>query len=236
MQREPVLVPGVDQLIGGRRDRGEDPQPGEWIGPLPQPQRAARDGRPTDTVETVTTRDHIGAQPAFGSRVAIGDDRLVSLQSVDGHASHSNCSGAPESDPRLDQIFGHLGLPVDRHRSSGQLVHRDAMVGPVEAQVDPPVDQALALQPLTDARFDERVARALLKDAGSDPRLAVGTAPSLDDHRLHTMPVQEMAQQQTGRPGADDRDLRARWICHRSTVYTMACGMRAIVRIAHTNG
>ena len=54
-----------------------------------------------------------------------------------------------------------------------ELAQRDAVALAVELQLDAVVDDALALQPLADARLDEQIDRALLEHAGADPVLDV---------------------------------------------------------------
>ncbi len=83
------------------------------------------------------------------------------------------------------------------------------MALPPEPQLDAVMDQALAQHPLPRARADESVHRALLQHAGPHPVLHVVAAAGLQHHRLDAAQVQQVGQQQPGRPGADDRDLSA---------------------------
>ena len=49
MQREPPLVEGVDELVGGGRDRGQDPEPPEGVLAFELAEHAGRDGRARHT-------------------------------------------------------------------------------------------------------------------------------------------------------------------------------------------
>ena len=69
------------------------------------------------------------------------------------------------------------------------------------------MNEALPFHPLADTGRDQRIAGALLDHACADSRFAVVAAPGLDDDALDTVTVQELCEQQPGRPGADDRDL-----------------------------
>ena len=90
-----------------------------------------------------------------------------------------------------------------------ELVHRDAVAAASEPQVDPAVDQTLALHPLAEPVFAQHVAGSLLEHPGPDPRLAVVAAARLEHDGLDPLAVEQMAEEQTGRPRADDRDLGA---------------------------
>ena len=79
----------------------------------------------------------------------------------------------------------------------------------VELQIDAVVDDPLAVQPVVDAGPVEEVDRTLLEHARADACLDVFAAAVLEDHRVDTRAVQELAERQPSRARADDRDLRA---------------------------
>ena len=79
----------------------------------------------------------------------------------------------------------------------------------VELELDPVVDDPLALQPLADAGRDEQVDRALLEHPGADPLLDVLAAAALEHDRLDPRLLEQAAERQAGRAGADDPDLGA---------------------------
>ncbi len=83
------------------------------------------------------------------------------------------------------------------------------MARAAETKFDPVVDEALASQPLADARLQQQVHAALLEHAGANAVLDVVTAAALDDHRLDALPVQKVREQQPRGPRADDADLCA---------------------------
>ena len=71
------------------------------------------------------------------------------------------------------------------------------------------VEQALALQALADAGFDQEVACPMLDQPGADSAFDIGTAAALQDDRLDAFEMQEMRQHQPGRPGPDDPHPRS---------------------------
>ncbi len=77
-----------------------------------------------------------------------------------------------------------------------------------KAQLDAMVDQALLVHPGADACLVEQVLRDLLDDAGAYAAEHVVLAALLDDDGVDAGLVQQLAEQQARRAGADDRDLR----------------------------
>ena len=63
--------------------------------------------------------------------------------------------------------------------------------------------------PGADPGLPEGVRRPLLEDARAQPVLDVLPAPSLDDHALDALELEQPGQQQSRRTGSDDGDLSA---------------------------
>ena len=72
------------------------------------------------------------------------------------------------------------------------------------------MDEALALETLSSAGRDQQVDDALLDHARTNASLDVLATAVFEDHRVDALEVQEMAEHEPGRPGADDAYLRAR--------------------------
>ena len=81
---------------------------------------------------------------------------------------------------------------------------------PGELQVDAAVFEALAVQPAGQPGLAEQPDGAVLQYPGALPRLAVGPAADLHDHRVDAAQREQVRQQQPGRAGADDAYLGAR--------------------------
>jgi hypothetical protein len=210
VEREAVRVPGVDQLIGGRLDVGEDAEPGERVLALPGLPERGRDGVAAHAVEPVGPDDDVALHGAADA-VLVGErDR----RPVGGDVVHRGVTDVEEQllavgEPCRDEVLDDLGLPVDPHRPAAQRGEVEVVPLPRPLQVDPVVAQALAGHPLPDAGLGEDVDRTLLEDAGPDPRLDVRPGPVLQDDRLDAAPREQLAQRQAGRAGSDDRDLGA---------------------------
>ena len=77
-----------------------------------------------------------------------------------------------------------------------------------ERDLDAVVRQPLGVEPGGAAGAVQQVDGALLEHAGADPAEDVVAADAVEDHRLDPGVVQQLAEQQAGRPRADDRHLR----------------------------
>ncbi len=83
------------------------------------------------------------------------------------------------------------------------------MPGAGKADLDPVMDQALAPQPFAEAGLDQEIDAALLQHAGTDAALDMLAAALLEDDGVDPLALQQVAQQQAGRPGAEYADLGA---------------------------
>ncbi len=96
-----------------------------------------------------------------------------------------------------------IALPVSSSNA-------DPVTLAAELELDPVVDDSLALHPPADARPGEEIRRPLLEHAGADARLDVLAAAALDQDGIDAFEVQELGEREAGRSRADDRDLRSR--------------------------
>ena len=71
------------------------------------------------------------------------------------------------------------------------------------------VDQAFALQPLTDAGLGEQIDRSLFEQTRAHALLAILPAARFDHDGLNSLEMQEVRQNQSRGPRSYDSDLRA---------------------------
>ena len=101
-------------------------------------------------------------------------------------------------------------LAVDRDPlAAGEGREVDPVPGAAEANLDPLVDQGLAVHPLAEAGLVEDVDRPLFQHAGADAVLDVLPAAVLDDNRLDAFAREQVREQEPGRPRPHDSHLRA---------------------------
>jgi hypothetical protein len=67
---------------------------------------------------------------------------------------------------------------------------------------------AIAQHALTHAKLMHQLRHPVFENTGAHGFLDVGTAARIDNDRLDPGPMQQMGEEKTGRPGADNPDLR----------------------------
>jgi hypothetical protein len=80
---------------------------------------------------------------------------------------------------------------------------------PAERDVETFVAQSLAREPIADADLAQKVHCVLFEDARADALDDMLLAADFDDDRVDAGQVQQVAEQEPGRAGADDADGHA---------------------------
>ena len=109
----------------------------------------------------------------------------------------------------VHQVLGDLGLAVDHDGLAGQLLEVDAVAHAFDADLRPVMHEALAVHAGADAGLVDQIDRDLLDHAGADAAQHVLAGVPLEDDVVDAVLVEQLAEQQAGRAGADDRDLRS---------------------------
>ena len=156
---------------------------------------------------------------------AIADARLAAVEIVDRDVLRLEVNLPALGEAQGDHVLHHLVLPVDGDRAAaGQVFAIDPVAAAGEADLDAPVNQALAPQALAEASLDQGFDGDLFEHAGPDPALHMSAAARLENDRIDALQMQKSRQQEPGWPGADDADLCARHVspshrhpCTRST-------------------
>ena len=76
-----------------------------------------------------------------------------------------------------------------------------------ETDTDSRVDQTLAVHPLTRTGRTQCIDCPLLENAGTNPPEHIGTTAPLEHDIVDAFEIKQLGKQQTGRAGADDRNL-----------------------------
>ena len=129
VQREPALVPGVDQLVGGGLRLGEDPEPAELIDVvvLGHVLGDRRRGRRRGSRRIPRSRRTSSSSSAPVVRVNVIRGASASMSwSFTSQTSNRTPHAAVEQ--RRDQVLDDLLLAVDRDVPAGQRGHVDVVV------------------------------------------------------------------------------------------------------------
>ncbi len=161
-------------------------------------------------MKTIAAGDEVAMQRVAPAAVRKRDAGLAAVDAMQGHAADLEQDGRAIRQARGDQVLDHFVLAVHGNgAAAGWAGQVDVVADPVVQQVDAMVAQALALQALAHTGCHQQVNRPLLQHASPDASFHVLAAAVLEDHGIDAGAVQQMAQQQACRPGADDRDLGA---------------------------
>ena len=207
VEREAALVIRVDQFLMRRRRLGEDAEPRERINALEQARARLRHRLPADAVESVASGDDVAGNLGGLAVVRKAQARRLGRDVVQRDAAHVEQDLPVGLDPRADQVLHHFLLAVDDDGAAGESGEIDAVTAAAEAQLDSMVREAFALQALADAGFDQKIDGALLQHAGAHTVLDVFAVATLDHDRVDAREMQQMRQQQAGRPRADNAYL-----------------------------
>ena len=160
-------------------------------------------------MEAVAAGDEVArAIPAARRRVAEAIAGRVAIDALQRTSPTSKASPPPAARRAAIRSLTISCCPYTVMRLPVSAEKVDAMAAPVEAQDDAVVDETLA-RPSARRRPARRAARRYpcSRTPGAHALLAVGAAARLEDDRLDPRPLQQLRQQQPGRPGADDPDL-----------------------------
>src|SRR4029079_18579709 len=171
VQGEAVLVPAVDELVGGGRHVGQDAEPGVRVLALGHPDEAGRHGIAADAVEAVAASDGFAYDFMTGApSVGEAEDRSFGIKLSDLGVGDLELDHGPGRQPGPDQVLDDLGLGVDRHPApAGQVAEVEVMPFALELQVDPAVFEALGVHPVAQADRADQFYRARLDPAGPLP-------------------------------------------------------------------
>ena len=137
MEREAPIVLRVDELLGGRRNRGEDPEPGERILMLVDRDGSAWNGASADATEPVAAGDEVAAQLAQSRLVATADEGVLAGQLVEADVIDLEQELPAGGQPGANHVLHDLLLAVDGDRAAvGQVAQGDPVPPPVEAQLE----------------------------------------------------------------------------------------------------
>src|SRR5690606_1008648 len=191
--RETTFVPGVDELLGRRRHRGEDAEPGERVVPFVRAEHAVGHGVATYAVESVAPGDHVRVQLPRRARGV--DERHHGRVGID--AAHLDVGDLEERRtaggvPRGDEVLDDVLLTVDPDRATGQVGQRDPVATAVESELDAVVRYAFDVQAFADAELAEKVDGALFEHSRADPLSHVLSTVLLDHDGLDAVTHQQV--------------------------------------------
>ncbi len=157
-------------------------------------------------MEPVAADHERGGDPLLHAVPGEGDERRA-FGIVDGEVARLADDLQPSAWCGGEQVAGDLGLAIDGDVAAGERLEVDADQPVVGGQVEAVLYQPLGVYPHVDAQPAHQTRRHRLQHAGADAPLDIGLRLTLDDHRVDAFRLEQMAEQQPRRSGADDDDL-----------------------------
>ena len=194
------------------------PSQANGIGAVVNAQNVLRNGIARDAVETVATGDEIAGERLVDAVVLEVNDRRVRIDTLERVSFRLEQNLAAGREPHGDHVLDAFLLAVDRHPPAGERIHVDAAQFAVEARIDAVVDEALALHAGAEARRIDEIDRRLFEKTRAHAMLDIMAALRFEDDQFDAGEMQEVREQQSRRPRADDPDLRAHFFLRHSAV------------------
>ena len=129
-----MLVPRVDQLVGGGCGVGEDSEPAELVDVVVLGQ-VLGDRRAAHPVEAVAAGDRVAHELVLAVVVGERDPGRVGVEVVKRNVGDLEAHVGAAVEQRGDQVLDDLLLTIDRDVPAGESGHVEVMVASVVAQV-----------------------------------------------------------------------------------------------------
>ena len=185
-----AIMVGIGHFLERRRLR-QDAEPAERKNTVIGFEDAVGNGRATDTVEAVATRDKVAFQRLVLALVGKANAWLVGIDIVDGYGVRFEQQRAAGLHPRRDEILHHLRLAVDGgDLAAAQRLHVHVNDLTQETDIEGRIDHAFAMQPLAAADFVHQIDGMLLEHAGADTTFDILAAARFQNHAIDAGPLQ----------------------------------------------
>src|SRR4029453_9882424 len=113
VQRETAFAVGVDQLVVGRRRRGQNAEPSEGIHALEGRQDAGRNAVARNAVEAVAAGEKVAADLDVLALSTKANCRSLRLQVMDAHALDLEMERPAGVEPGSNEVLHNLLLTID---------------------------------------------------------------------------------------------------------------------------
>jgi hypothetical protein len=187
----------IDKLIPDKRQSERDPQPAKRVALLKKRDFMDWNAFSGNAVEPIAACHKITRQFFSFPVLFVENARRVCI--VTFHADRGRFIVNDASrlvDMRFHQVGGDLGLPIDHHdlavRVPGKI---DPFEPAVESNVDPFMDQALAIHALACFCLPQQICHALFDHPCPDATRHIFATATLQDHRVDALKVQQPRQQ-----------------------------------------
>src|SRR5258705_5511259 len=214
-KREAARVVDIDQFMRDRRRLRQNTEPAERIDPFKRLDRRRFYAGAADAVKAVAAGDEVAGDLVADAVLVVGDARTVGVEIMRLDVGGLIDGGEAGGIARVHQVERDLGLAVDRHRLAGRRMQVDAMTRPAEGELDAVMHQPFAMGARACANLIEHRNGAFLEQAGSDAAKHILARLAFENDVVDAVTVQQLAEQQSRRPRANDCDFCPQYLLSR---------------------
>ncbi|KAF1050817.1 MAG: hypothetical protein GAK43_02660 [Stenotrophomonas maltophilia] len=185
----------------------EQAEPAERIDALVVAQVLGGNALPGHAMEAVAAGDVVAIQTHLLALVFEGDERPLGLHVVQAHVGGLVEADGAAVSASFHEIAGDFGLAIDGDAlTAGQGGQVDTLTTAIQDQLETIVGQAFGIQALADAGLAQQVDATLFQYPGANASEHIVGGLALKDDVVDSGTLQQLAEQQASRAGADDGD------------------------------
>ena len=199
---------GIDQFVADGRHIGENAKPAERVDLFEGADGILGHRAAAGAVETVAAGDETAIDADILTLDPAGDVRLVAVEIVQLDVGDLVFADATGFLAAVDEIPGDFGLAVDHDvAAAGQFGQIDAMGVVLAGDGETVMRKTFGMHPRAGAGLFQHLHGTFFKHPGAHAREHMVEAGALEDQRLDSDVVQQLAEQQAGRTSANDANL-----------------------------
>ena len=139
---------------------------------------------------------------------AVAQSRAIAFEIVQFDVGRLPHDRPVAGETRGDQVARALALAIDGDGLAREAREIDAEAPAVDGQFDAFMHQPLAMQSFGDTGLLEQPHRSLFEHARAHAGFDIGPGAGFEDHAVDPVGLQQPGEQETGRPRANNADLR----------------------------
>ncbi|MCY1418369.1 hypothetical protein D9M71_339270 [compost metagenome] len=207
-QGEATVVVGIDQLVIDRRRVRQQAQPPKRVHTFEVGEHLGRDALARDAVEAIATGDVIAVDAVGLAIFLVGDVRVFALHLMGLHIHSRIDDRRVVGSASRHQVASNFGLAIDHDGlAAGQCLEVNTNALATNQQFDAVMDQAFGIHAFGHTGFAQHVDGALLQHTGTNTAEDIIRRLTFEDDVGDAGIMQQLAEQKTGRAGADNSNL-----------------------------
>ena len=214
-KRKAARMADIDQFMINGGHISQKAKPAKGIDFFIKADGLARHAGAANTVKAIAAGNYIAGQFMHG---AVGFKTHFRMRSIEIQGRDVFClvnGEQPRSRPCLHQVTRDFRLAIDRDGLAARMAAKvNALPHTIHTERKTMMHQALHLHARANTRLLQKLRRGLFNHAGANAPQHVIRAALFQNNGLDPRLVQQLAKQQPGRTGPNNRNLGTRWKTH----------------------